>query len=55
MSNFSFENRLEQKQILLPSLILEMKLMSMNSIELEQFIKEKSEENPFIEYEENYC
>ncbi|HPC37731.1 MAG TPA: hypothetical protein PLF21_00275 [Exilispira sp.] len=54
MSNFSFENRLEQKQVLLPSLILEMKLISMNSIELEQYIKEKSEENPFIEYEENY-
>jgi len=54
MSNFSFENRLEQKQILLPSLILEMKLISMNAIELEQFLKEKSEENPFIEYEENY-
>lgn len=53
MSNFSFENRLEQKQILLPSLILEMKLIAMNSVELEQFIKEKAEENPFIEYEEN--
>lgn len=53
MSNFNFENRLEQKQVLLPSLILEMKLLAMNAIELEQFIKEKAEENPFIEYEEN--
>lgn len=53
MSNFNIENRLEQKQILLPSLILEMKLISMNLLELDQYIKEKSEENPFIEYEEN--
>lgn len=53
MSNFNFENRLEQKQILVPSLILEMKLLAMNAVELDQFIKEKAEENPFIEYEEN--
>ncbi len=53
MNNFKFENRLEQKQILVPSLILEMKLLSLNNLELEQYIKEKSEENPFIEIEEN--
>lgn len=53
MSNFNFENRLEQKQILLPALILEMKLIAMNAVELEQFVKEKAEENPFIDYEEN--
>ncbi len=53
MSGFKFENRIEQKQLLLPSIILEMKLISLNTLELEQFLKEKSEENPFIEFEEN--
>ncbi|HQQ20039.1 MAG TPA: hypothetical protein PK520_08110, partial [Exilispira sp.] len=53
MSNFNLENRLEQKQLLIPSLLLEMKLLQMNVLELDTYLKEISEENPFVDYEEN--
>ncbi|MCX8058752.1 MAG: helix-turn-helix domain-containing protein [Spirochaetes bacterium] len=49
----NLNQNLENKLILSPSLVLSMNILNLNNIELYQFLKEKEEENPFIEVLEN--
>lgn len=49
----NLNQNLENRLILSPSLMLSMNILSLNNLELYQYLKEKEEENPFIEVLEN--
>lgn len=50
---YSIDQNLQQKQILSPQLYLQLKILSLNSLDLFQYLKKKEEENPFITVETN--
>lgn len=48
---YSIDQNLEQKQILSPQLYLQLKVLSLNTLDLFQYLKQKEDENPFISVE----